>query len=65
MTWEDAIELGRKVSSPSGGVQYKALFPYEIIGFASSLSPILVDPKTGLAKLLQIHGIALSILEKV
>ncbi|MCC2685458.1 MAG: family 1 extracellular solute-binding protein [Paenibacillaceae bacterium] len=51
MTWEDAIELGRKVSAPVDGISYQALFPSALIGFASSLGPTYIDPQTGFAKI--------------
>jgi multiple sugar transport system substrate-binding protein len=51
MTWDDAIELARKVTKSDGGVQYKGLdvLPGSITGFGSPLSLPLYDAKSGKA----------------
>ncbi|CAG7658964.1 ABC transporter substrate-binding protein [Paenibacillus allorhizosphaerae] len=46
MTWEEAIELGKKVSHQENGIQYRGLAYEHISRLSSSLSPNIVDPKT-------------------
>ncbi|CAG7609854.1 hypothetical protein PAESOLCIP111_01213 [Paenibacillus solanacearum] len=45
MTWDDAIELGKKVSHMESGIQYRGLAYEHISRLSSSLSPNVVDPK--------------------
>jgi len=46
MTWEQAIELGKKLTRMEGGVQYKGLDPEGIEKVGNSLSIPYVDPVT-------------------
>ncbi|MBD2866825.1 ABC transporter substrate-binding protein [Paenibacillus oceani] len=46
MTWNDAIELAKKVSRTDGGVQYMGLSPDTLIRLAMPLSLTKVDAKT-------------------
>jgi multiple sugar transport system substrate-binding protein len=51
MTWDQTIELARKLTKSEGGTQYKGLdvLPGSITGFASPLSLPLYDAKSGKA----------------
>jgi len=51
MTWEDAIELAKKLTREDGGVQYKGLDPEGPEKLGNSLSLPFVDPKTQKAAL--------------
>ncbi|MEF3309252.1 extracellular solute-binding protein [Paenibacillus sp. GYB004] len=46
MTWEQAIELGKKLTRMEGGIQYKGLDPEGIEKVGNSLSIPYVDPVT-------------------
>ncbi|RKN80702.1 ABC transporter substrate-binding protein [Paenibacillus ginsengarvi] len=46
MTWEAAIEIGKKLTRTEGGVQYKGLDPEGIEKVGNSLSIPYVDPVT-------------------
>jgi multiple sugar transport system substrate-binding protein len=46
MTWDQAIELGKKLTRMEGGVQYKGLDPEGIEKVGNSLSIPYVDPVT-------------------
>lgn len=46
MTWDQAIEIGKKLTRMDGGVQYKGLDPEGIEKVANSLSIPYVDPVT-------------------
>jgi multiple sugar transport system substrate-binding protein len=46
MNWDQAIELGKKLTRTEGGVQYKGLDPEGIEKVANSLSIPYVDPVT-------------------
>lgn len=46
MTWDQAIELGKKLTRFDGGVQYKGLDPEGIEKVANSLSIPYIDPVT-------------------
>lgn len=46
MTWEDTIELGKKVSRQDSGIQYRGLAYEHISRLSFPLSPNIVDPKT-------------------
>jgi multiple sugar transport system substrate-binding protein len=52
MTWDDAIEVARKVTRLSDGVQYKGLNTGQIGWIATQLSTPRVDPATNMANLL-------------
>lgn len=47
MTWDDVIELGKRVSRKDGDVFYKAIYPSLLTQFASQLAISYTDPKTG------------------
>ncbi|TNJ63912.1 extracellular solute-binding protein [Paenibacillus hemerocallicola] len=49
MTWEDVIELAKKVSRVDSGVTYRGLDPDTIARLAMPLAITLVDPKTNKA----------------
>ena len=49
MTWDDVIDLGRKVARTEGGVVYRPLEPFEPRHLGSVLSLPYVDPKTNKA----------------
>ncbi|RKN84303.1 ABC transporter substrate-binding protein [Paenibacillus ginsengarvi] len=49
MTWDEVIELGKKVTRPDGGVNYIGFDPGPISNVASSLSLPYADVKTGKA----------------
>lgn len=49
MTWEDTIELAKKVSRLDNGIEYRGLDPDTIARMAMPLSLTYVDPKTNLA----------------
>jgi multiple sugar transport system substrate-binding protein len=49
MTWDDAIDLGRRVARTDGGVVYKPLEPFTARHLGSVLSLPYVDPKTNKA----------------
>jgi multiple sugar transport system substrate-binding protein len=46
MTWDDAIDLAKKVTRQEGGVQYKGLHPDSTYRAAGQLGIGFVDPKT-------------------
>lgn len=46
MTWDEAVELGKKLTRMENGVQYKGLDPEGIAHVGSSLSLPYVDPAT-------------------
>jgi multiple sugar transport system substrate-binding protein len=49
MTWDDTIELAKKLTRNEGGVQYKGLDPDGHVRMMFPLSVNLVDPKTNAA----------------
>ncbi|MBE1440623.1 ABC transporter substrate-binding protein [Paenibacillus sp. OAS669] len=51
MTWEDTIELAKKLTREDGGIQYKGLDPEGPEKLGNSLSLPFVDPKTQKATL--------------
>jgi multiple sugar transport system substrate-binding protein len=51
MTWDQIIELAKKLERTENGIEYHALSPDNIAFFASALSLPMVDPKTGRATL--------------
>ncbi|CAG7644588.1 extracellular solute-binding protein [Paenibacillus allorhizosphaerae] len=51
MTWEDAIEVARKVSRSDGGVEYRGLDPDYLTRLLTPLSLNIVDGKTNKAVL--------------
>lgn len=51
MTWEETIELGKKLTRNEGGVQYKGLDPDGHVRMMFPLSLNLVDPKTNTANI--------------
>jgi multiple sugar transport system substrate-binding protein len=52
MTWDDAIELGKRVTRTVNGVQYFGLYPDTVVKVGQQLSLTTIDPKTNKAKLL-------------
>ncbi|CAG7654330.1 ABC transporter substrate-binding protein [Paenibacillus allorhizosphaerae] len=52
MTWDDAIEVAKKVSRQSDGVQYIGLNTGQIEWITTQLSTPRIDPKTNLANFL-------------
>jgi ABC-type glycerol-3-phosphate transport system substrate-binding protein len=46
MTWEDAIEVGRKVTREEGGVKYKGLSPEDVNRMSKQIAVNTVDPTT-------------------
>ncbi|MEF3302098.1 ABC transporter substrate-binding protein [Paenibacillus sp. GYB003] len=51
MTWDEVIELGKRVSRKDGDTFYKAMYPSQITQFASQLAVAYTDPKTTLPAL--------------
>jgi len=51
MTWDEVIELGRKVSRTDAGVQYRGLASSNIVRVASPFSLNRFDPATGKASI--------------
>lgn len=47
MTWDDVIELGKRISRKDGDTFYKAMYPSQITQFASQFAVPYTDPKTG------------------
>lgn len=48
MTWDDVIELGKRVSRQDGETFYKAMYPSLLTQFASQMAVAYTDPKTTL-----------------
>jgi multiple sugar transport system substrate-binding protein len=46
MTWQQVIELAKRISQPADGIQYKSLEPVNVLWPASELSLPSVDPGT-------------------
>jgi multiple sugar transport system substrate-binding protein len=51
MTWDQAIELGKKMARTDGGTVYSPLYVSDFISFVGPLGQPLVDPKTEKAQL--------------
>ncbi|CAG7600763.1 hypothetical protein PAESOLCIP111_00425 [Paenibacillus solanacearum] len=51
MTWEEVIELGKKVTATDGGVQYRGLGSSNIVRIASPLALNRFDPATDKARI--------------
>jgi multiple sugar transport system substrate-binding protein len=51
MTWDQAIELGKKLARTDGGTVYSPLYVSDFISFIGPLGQSLVDPKTEKAQL--------------
>ncbi|WP_158301976.1 ABC transporter substrate-binding protein [Paenibacillus mesophilus] len=51
MTWDDVIELGKRVSRKDGDTFYKAMYPSQLTQFASQMAVAYTDPKTTLPAL--------------
>ncbi|TNJ63319.1 extracellular solute-binding protein [Paenibacillus hemerocallicola] len=51
MTWDDTIELAKKMSRLDGGVQYKGLIVYSLARFQRVAGNTFYDPKTNKATL--------------
>ncbi|RKN70676.1 ABC transporter substrate-binding protein [Paenibacillus ginsengarvi] len=47
MTWDEVIELGKRISRKDGDTFYKAMYPSQITQFASQFAVPYTDPKTG------------------
>jgi multiple sugar transport system substrate-binding protein len=50
-TWNDLVEIGKKLERTEGGVKYRGFAPGSFSVLSSPLSLAYVDPKTNLAKL--------------
>jgi multiple sugar transport system substrate-binding protein len=51
MTWDDAIDLAKRVTRSVNGVQYLGLYPDTAVKVGQQLSLMTIDPKTNKAKL--------------
>ncbi|MDF2652836.1 MAG: family 1 extracellular solute-binding protein, partial [Paenibacillus sp.] len=51
MTWDDVIDLGKRVSRKDGDTFYKAMYPSQLTQFASQMAVAYTDPKTALPML--------------
>ncbi|MEF3304560.1 ABC transporter substrate-binding protein [Paenibacillus sp. GYB003] len=49
MTWDEAVELGAKLTRTAGGVHYVGLVPDNLAGIAKSFENPVLDRKTGKA----------------